>query len=148
MPAGDSALYSAKCSESGQQERVEARRRARRLVARLDVDERVFGFGDPELMVDVVGLERRARHTLAERGDRLGRDADARFVGGGQEERPQERTVDSLAEGQLFRAHRRGEGGREPRRQFFVGPKQRVPVADRDPWQAIRLEIRTVPALR
>ena len=33
--------------------------------------------------------------------DRLGRDADARFVGGGQEERPQERTMDTLAEGQL-----------------------------------------------
>ena len=67
---------------------------------------------------------------LAERGNRLGRDADARFVGGGQEKWPQERTMDTLAKRQLSRLHRRGESSREPRRQLFVRPKQRVPVAD------------------
>ena len=62
-----------------------------------------------ELMVDVVGLERRANHAFAEERDRLGRSPDARFIGGGQEERAQERTMDTLAEGQLLRAHGRGE---------------------------------------
>ena len=114
----------------GQQEGVEAGRRAGGLIPGVDVDERILGFGDAELLVDVVGLEGRANDPLAEGGDRLGRDADARFIGGGQEERPQERTMDALAEGQPSCAHRGGERGREPRRQFLVRPEQRVPIGD------------------
>ena len=114
----------------GQQKRVEARRRAGGRIPGLDVDERVLGFGHAELVVDVVGLEGRADDALAEERDRLGRHPDARFVSGAEKERPQERAMDTLAEGQLLRAHRRGERGREPRRQLLVRPEQRVPVAD------------------
>ena len=91
----------------GQQERVEARRRARGLIPGLDVDERVFGLGHAEMVVDVVGLEGRADHALAEERNRLGCHSDARFVSRAQKEGPQERTMDTLTEGQLLRAHRR-----------------------------------------
>ncbi len=106
-----------------QEERVEARGRAGRRVPGIDVDERVLGLGHAELVVDVVGLERRADHALAQERDRLGRHPDAGFVSSGQKERPEKWTMDALTEGQLLRAHRCGERGREPRRQFFVRPE-------------------------
>ena len=113
-----------------EQKRVEARGRAGGRIPGLDVDERVLGLGHAEMVVDVVGLERRANHPLAEERNRLGRNPDARFLSGGQKERPEEGTMDPLTEGQLLRAHRRGERGRKPRRQFFFRPEQRVPVAN------------------
>ncbi len=130
MPAGRLGVVLGKVERVAQQEGVEARGRAGGLIARIDVDERILRIGDAELLVDVVGLEGRANDALAEGGDGLGCDPDAGFIGGGQEERPQERTVDTLAEGQPSRAHRGGERGREPRRQFLVRPEQRVPIGD------------------
>jgi hypothetical protein len=46
--------------------------------------------------------------------------------------------MNTLAKRQLSRLHRRGEGGREPRRQLFIRPKQSVPVADEIHRQAVR----------
>ncbi len=131
MPAGDSALYSAKCSESGRRNASTRDAVLAVCVPGIDVDERVLRFRHSQLLVQIVGLERGTDDALAERGDGLGGRGDAGFLAGGEEERTKERTVDAGAEGQLARAHGPCEGGRELRRQLLGGAQQRVPVGDR-----------------
>ena len=132
-PAGDSALYSAKCSESGS--RNASRRDAvlARCVSGIDPNEPRLGLGEPELIEQPRRLERRGRDPLAERGDRLRRGAHPRLVVLGQEEGPEERTVHAIAERELARPHRRGELLAVAPAQLDVGPQQRMPRGDRRP---------------
>ena len=99
-------MYSAKWSELGQQERIEPRRGARRVVSRIDGREADLRLAHAEGAQQRRRSHRRLDDALAGRGDRFGRRADPPFVVFGQEKRAQERAVDAVAERELPVAER------------------------------------------
>ena len=126
-PAGDSALYSAKCRESGSRNAVQAGSGARRLVARVDRREADLRVGHSELVQERRRGHRRLGDSLAGRGDCLGRSADPLFVPTRQEKRAQEWTVQTISERQFLLAQR---GGKMPAGvgAHLVGAQERAPL--------------------
>ena len=113
----------------GQQERVEARRGARRLIPRIDADQPLFGLGDAELLEQRARGDRLTRHTLADRRDRLGRRAGSRASSAASE-----RTAAGTGNGCGRRtsasapASMPANASAYSARQLVAGPQQRVPA--------------------
>ena len=92
-----------------QHERVSPRRGARRRVAGIDPRQTGFRLAQRELREQIRTIDRHARNPLAERPQRLRRVADATFVAGVEEERPEERTERTSTEVQPPRLHPLGQ---------------------------------------
>ena len=90
---------------------------------------RISSLAERELPEDLGRRHRGLGDALAEPPQRLGDARDARLVGGVEEEGPEKRTDDPIAEPQPPLAHAVGQPGAHRAGRFTV--EQGVPVVDR-----------------